>query len=48
MSNHKRKDELERKKFIKENPKTMEKFHDVVDKIFGKEHVKDLNEKKKE
>ena len=34
------KEELERRKFIKENPDTMELFDNVVDQIFGeKEHT---------
>ena len=35
------KDELERQKFIKENPDTMNKFEKVVEAIFGKEE--DIN-----
>ena len=34
MSN--RKDELERKKFIEENPDTLEIFDEVIDLVFGK------------
>ena len=35
------KDELERRKFIKENPDTMELFDKVVEKAFGKKEDTD-------
>lgn len=38
------KDELERQKFIKENPDTMRKLEKVVEAIFGKKE--DINLKK--
>jgi len=42
MSNWK--DELERKKFIEENPNTMEIFDEVIDRVFGKnDEDKDKN-----
>ncbi|MHA1301963.1 MAG: hypothetical protein ACTSO9_21315 [Candidatus Helarchaeota archaeon] len=43
MSNWK--DELERKKFIKENPDTMEKFNKIIDLIFGKDDDENINNK---
>jgi len=35
------KEELERKKFIKDNPDTMELFDNVVDQIFGEKEPSD-------
>lgn len=43
----KRKDELERKKFIEENPDTMEIFDSVIDSVFGKKDEK-LSDKDKD
>lgn len=39
MSN--REDEIERKKFIKENPDSMEIFDEILNKVFGKKENDD-------